>query len=325
MGRVRDRNYYQVSGWMINQLGLSGRELHAYAIIYGFTQDGETEFNGSINYIAEWLGSSRQTAITVLKSLVDKGLLEKTQIDTPDGKRNYYTCIIPAFNERTGVVKELDQVVKKLDGGSQKIIPGVVKKLDYGGSQKIGPNNNTTNNNINNNIDNLLVDQAEKNDHIPYQKIKELYNDTCKSLAKIMAISEARKKAIAARWKEYGGDIAVFTTLFTMAEESTFLKGGNERNWQATFDWLLKQANMAKVLEGNYRDKGDARNVNRGRTAGTGISDAGNKPKERAITTAELEEKLRKTGQFKGYPDFDAMFGGKSATAGEANEHNIEQ
>ena len=311
MGRVRDRNYYQVSGWMINQLGLSGRELHAYAIIYGFTQDGETEFNGSINYIAEWLGSSRKTAITVLKSLVDKGLLTKTQIETPDGKRNYYTTINSTPNENTGVVQKLHQ-------GSVKTTPG--------GSVKITPNNNNLDNNsFNNNIDNLLGETAEKTDHVPYQKIKELYNNNCKSLAKVITISEARKKAIAARWKEYGGDIAVFTTLFTMAEESTFLKGGNERNWQATFDWLLKQANMAKVLEGNYRDKGDARNVNRGRTAGTGISDAGNKPKERAITTAELEEKLRKTGQFKGYPDFDAMFGGKSATAGEANEHNIEQ
>jgi hypothetical protein len=30
------------------------------------------------------------------------------------------------------------------------------------------------------------------------------------------------------------------------------LKGGNDRNWSATFDWLIKDANMAKVLDGNY-------------------------------------------------------------------------
>lgn len=40
-----------------------------------------------------------------------------------------------------------------------------------------------------------------------------------------------------------------------MAEASNFLKGQNNRNWSATFDWLIKDANMAKVLDGNYADK----------------------------------------------------------------------
>jgi hypothetical protein len=47
-----------------------------------------------------------------------------------------------------------------------------------------------------------------------------------------------------------------FRTLFENAEASSFLKGKNERNWTATFDWLIKDSNMAKVLEGNYADKG---------------------------------------------------------------------
>ncbi len=39
-----------------------------------------------------------------------------------------------------------------------------------------------------------------------------------------------------------------------MAEESDFLKGKNDRNWSATFDWLIKDSNMAKVLDGNYKN-----------------------------------------------------------------------
>lgn len=39
-----------------------------------------------------------------------------------------------------------------------------------------------------------------------------------------------------------------------MAEESSFLNGKNNRNWSANFDWLIKDANMAKVLDGNYAD-----------------------------------------------------------------------
>ena len=304
MGQIKDRNYYQVAGWMINRLGLSGRELHAYAIIYGFTQDGETEFNGSINYIAEWLGSSRNTAISVLKSLIEKRLITKQQMNTPNGKRNIY-AIVPL---EEGSAETALGVVQKLDGGSAETALGVVQKLDFP-SAKTAPNNNIYNN-INNNIDNLQGSEPpethpQKNEPIPYERIKKLYNNTCKTFPKIVSLSESRKRAIAARWKEYGGNLEVFEKLFTEAEASSFLKGANVRNWTATFDWLLKSTNMAKVLEGNYRDKGAGANANRG-TASTGATRAtdGN---VRPPTTAELEEKLRREGTFTEYPDFDRI------------------
>jgi hypothetical protein len=47
-----------------------------------------------------------------------------------------------------------------------------------------------------------------------------------------------------------------FRTVFENAEKSSFLKGRNDRNWSANFDWLIADKNMAKVLEGNYADKG---------------------------------------------------------------------
>lgn len=43
--------------------------------------------------------------------------------------------------------------------------------------------------------------------------------------------------------------------LFEKAEASDFLKGSNDRNWTATFDWLIKDANMAKVIDGNYDNR----------------------------------------------------------------------
>jgi hypothetical protein len=45
-----------------------------------------------------------------------------------------------------------------------------------------------------------------------------------------------------------------FRTLFENAENSSFLKGV-DGGWKASFDWLIKEANMLKVLEGNYADK----------------------------------------------------------------------
>lgn len=87
---------------------------------------------------------------------------------------------------------------------------------------------------------------------VPYQKIADMYNTICKSYPKITSLSEARKKAISARLKTYSIDDV--RTVFEKTEASEFLKGKNNRNWRATFDWLMKDANFAKVLDGNYDD-----------------------------------------------------------------------
>ena len=81
-----------------------------------------------------------------------------------------------------------------------------------------------------------------------------MYNDTCVSFPKIKSLSETRKKAIKARLNTYSVDD--FKLLFEKAESSDFLKGANDRNWSATFDWMIKDSNMAKILEGNYDNKG---------------------------------------------------------------------
>ena len=86
--------------------------------------------------------------------------------------------------------------------------------------------------------------------NIDYKSIVDLYNRLCPSLSKVKSLSNARKKAIKARLNSY--NIDAFEELFKKAEKSDFLKGKNDRNWTATFDWLIKDSNMAKVLDGNY-------------------------------------------------------------------------
>lgn len=88
---------------------------------------------------------------------------------------------------------------------------------------------------------------------IDYKGICNAFNEICVSLPAIKSLSDARKKAIKARLAVYG--VADFKKLFEKAEASSFLKGCNDRNWTATFDWLIKDANMAKVIDGNYDDK----------------------------------------------------------------------
>jgi len=92
-------------------------------------------------------------------------------------------------------------------------------------------------------------------DRLDYEHIKDMYNETCVSFPRLTVLSDKRKQAIKARLNS-GYKIEDFKKLFTEAESSSFLKGKNSQDWQANFDWLIKDANMAKVLDGNYRDKG---------------------------------------------------------------------
>jgi hypothetical protein len=78
--RIKDENYFQVSGFMVNRLGLKGVALNVYAIIYGFSQDGETEFTGSLQYLCDFCGGvSKPTIINALKELVKKDYILKRE------------------------------------------------------------------------------------------------------------------------------------------------------------------------------------------------------------------------------------------------------
>lgn len=90
-------------------------------------------------------------------------------------------------------------------------------------------------------------------DKIDYKGIVATFNSVCVSFPSVRALSDARKKAIKARLNNYS--VEDFKTLFEKAEASSFLKGKNSSNWSATFDWLIKDSNMAKVLDGNYDDR----------------------------------------------------------------------
>lgn len=95
--------------------------------------------------------------------------------------------------------------------------------------------------------------EKEIDKRVDYQLIADMYNEICISFPRLKSLSDKRKKAIKARLKTYSIDD--FRTLFEKAESSDFLKGSNDRNWSATFDWLISDANMAKVLDGNYDRK----------------------------------------------------------------------
>jgi len=85
---MKNENYITIQGWMINELKLSGAELLIYALIYGFSQDGESKFKGSMQYMANWLGMTRQAILQALNKLLKKGYLNRHETRVK-GKKLY--------------------------------------------------------------------------------------------------------------------------------------------------------------------------------------------------------------------------------------------
>ena len=77
-----------------------------------------------------------------------------------------------------------------------------------------------------------------------------MFNKICCSFGRVKNITKSRAEIITDSLKTYSLDD--FKKVFEKAEQSDFLKGNNSRNWSANFDWLIKEDNMAKVLEGKY-------------------------------------------------------------------------
>mgnify|MGYP003705605435 CR=1 FL=1 len=82
MGKMKifkNENTILIQGWMINILNLSGNELICFALIYGFSQDGESEFFGSLNYICSALNCSKPTVLKTLSSLIEKKIITQNE------------------------------------------------------------------------------------------------------------------------------------------------------------------------------------------------------------------------------------------------------
>lgn len=74
---ISDNAYYQIQYWMISRLKLKGLKLQLYAIIYGFSQQNQGCFYGTLNYLSEFTGYEATRISKGLKELCKEGLLER--------------------------------------------------------------------------------------------------------------------------------------------------------------------------------------------------------------------------------------------------------
>ena len=97
------RYYIHVTDWMLDELGLTGNEVLTYAIVYGFSQDGVSEFKGTAQYIADRLHVRKATVLDILNRLAARGLIRKRAFRY-EGHRYCFYSAIPAACPNTETV-----------------------------------------------------------------------------------------------------------------------------------------------------------------------------------------------------------------------------
>lgn len=135
---MKETSYIIIQGWMRTRLRLTGNDLICFALIFGFSQDGESVFTGSLKYIQEAIGvATRQSVLNILARLEAKGLIVRNTDVINGVKITSYKAYSEPQNEDAQNLdtqsKNYTEVVQNLDGGSL----------------------NFRHNNLNNNLDNI--------------------------------------------------------------------------------------------------------------------------------------------------------------------------
>lgn len=81
----------------------------------------------------------------------------------------------------------------------------------------------------------------------------ELWNANCGELTKLNMCTSVWASKSDALLAEYGAE--EFTRAVVLVASNSFLTGNSKSKWKATFSWLIKDDNLAKVLVGDYSNE----------------------------------------------------------------------
>jgi DNA-binding Lrp family transcriptional regulator len=170
---MENSNYVTIQGWMVNELKLKGNELILFALIYGFCQDIESEFKGSLSYISKTLSCSRTTSINLIKKLVDAQLIVKevqyiSNLNLPRYKIHPFT--FKKIRQLTGGIEIV--LPEVLTGGTKTVLGS--KETVPGGGTKTVPHNTIIDSNTDSN--NIIIDWR-KDFQIYLKELREVYNE----------------------------------------------------------------------------------------------------------------------------------------------------
>lgn len=165
----------------MRDLGLSLPQTVAYSLIYGFSQDKESCYFGSPDYLRSWLKCSERTAKQTLSDLEAMGLIEKTKVfDKSRGEKGswvvtFRASVIPVseMNRRIEAWKESAKVALSSEEGAKSALTYEAESGLQGREKRV---QNLHGDNIfnNNNIYTLDAEPAPVDDEKPSKKEKTI-------------------------------------------------------------------------------------------------------------------------------------------------------
>lgn len=121
--------------------------------------------------------------------------------------------------------------------------------------------------------------EPEKRPPIDWKRIQADYMAICVDLPGIRGMTEGRKRRVRILLNEFKKlkimdgmtPEEIMNRVFHEVQQSDFLSGRSGK-WNAcNFDWIIKQTNAIKIVEGNYRNKGGANNAGYGGNGGGSV------------------------------------------------------
>jgi uncharacterized phage protein (TIGR02220 family) len=182
---LKEHNDVTLKAFMVNDLHLSGNELIIFAVIYSFSQDGESCFYGSRRYLASWCQIHEGAVDYQLNKLLKKGLITKSHTRREDGS----LCSILRAN--LSLIESIIGQSQKFESGRTKICDNHAQKFSTGHTQKFMTNKEEAN---------TKVDTKEDKGEIPFSEITDYLNE--KAGTRYRPTTAKTQKSIRARWNE---------------------------------------------------------------------------------------------------------------------------
>ena len=139
---IQDGSFINIQSFMVKDLHLKGNELMLYAIIWGFSQDGTSAFKGSLQYLMEWTNSTKQGVLKALKSLQDKGYIQKSDVNA-NGRR-FCDYSVTKFNSGKQSLPKVNSVDNKVNIVDHNIVDNIENNIEDSISVEASPTTEPT-------------------------------------------------------------------------------------------------------------------------------------------------------------------------------------
>jgi predicted phage replisome organizer len=215
--------------------------------------EGQLRFSEEIPYDYEMLAAVTDTELEIVELAFDY-LIKFKMVKFDEDK----TIILPGVQQLIGSAVDNDAANRQRRSRERKkqAAAQCVTNVTENVTPCVTKDNESKRKRIEKDKDKELdkeLDKEKEEKESGCAQVADLFNTLCPSLPPVIILSDSIKKDLKASLSKYNNDN--FKQAFEKAESSAFLKGNNERKWTASFDWLIKEENIAKVLNGNFDDR----------------------------------------------------------------------